>query len=110
VNGCPISRARHKDGIDYLDQKELEAVRDELLGMKLARWHYTQEPAGTKPHLGFMIDDQPNSAAVRPNGEQVDLYGYTSMATATIQVQQKQIEKLEGELEKLKKTVERRCK
>lgn len=110
ANGCPISRVRHKDGVDYLDEKELEAVRDQLLGMKMARWHYKQEPVGTKPHLGFMIDDQPNSAAVRPNGEQVDLYGYTSMATATIQVQQKQIEKLERELEKLRNTVNQRCK
>jgi hypothetical protein len=110
TNGCPISRVRHKDGISYLDDKELGAVRDELLRMKLARWHYKQEPVGARSHLGFLIDDQPASDAVLPNGEQVDLYGYTSMATATIQLQQKQIDKLERELEALKKSVSQRCK
>jgi hypothetical protein len=108
--GCPISRARYKTGIDYLDQKDLEAVRDDFLHMKMARWHYKTDPVGTKPHLGFIIDDQPDSPAVMPNGEHVDLYGYTSMAASTIQLQQKQIDSLQRELKNLRETVNKRCK
>jgi hypothetical protein len=102
---CPISRARHKDAISYLDDSELQRVRDEFLGMRMARWHYTSEPVASRQHLGFIIDDQPNSPAVMSNGERVDLYGYTSMAAATIQVQQKQIDALEREVEALRQAV-----
>jgi hypothetical protein len=107
---CPISRARHKDTISYLDDRQLERVREEFLSMKMARWHYTSEPAATREHLGFIIDDQPSSPAVMGNGERVDLYGYTSMAAATIQVQQKQIDALERELRALREAVESGCR
>jgi len=108
---CPISRARHKDSISFLGASELEQVRDEFLRMKMARWHYKTEPVATREHLGFIIDEQPaDSPAVMGNGERVDLYGYTSMAAATLQVQQKQIEALEREVQALRETVSSQCR
>jgi hypothetical protein len=108
--GCPKSRARYKTAIDYLDRAELEAVRDRLLKMRMAHWRYENEPPTAPPHLGFIIDDQPDSPAVMGNGERVDLYGYASMAAATIQVQQKQIEALEREMRALREAVKNRCR
>jgi len=100
TGGCPISKAEHKSAIDYLSPEELAAVERELMAVKLARWHYTDEsPDATR--LGFLIDDVPGSPAVRPNGEQVDLYGYTSMAVAALQAQAAQIEALETRLKAL---------
>jgi len=110
ASGCPRSLARYKTGIDYLDQAELEAIRDGLLKMRLARWHYKSEPTTERPHLGFIIDDQPGSPAVTANGERVDLYGYASMAAATIQLQQKQIEALEREMRSLREAVNKHCR
>lgn len=43
------------------------------------------------------------SPAVLASREQVDLYGYVSMAVAALQVQQKQIDELERQLAKTKR-------
>jgi hypothetical protein len=50
-----------------------------------------------------MIDDQEGSSAVEANGDTVDLYGYASLAVATLQLQARQIDDLKAEIEKLKK-------
>jgi len=100
TGGCPISKAEHKRDIDYLSPDEVAAVQRELMAMKLATWSYTDEsPDATR--LGFIIDDAPTSPAVRPGGEQVDLYGYTSMTVAALQAQAAQIEALEARLKAL---------
>jgi hypothetical protein len=109
ARGCPKSQAAYKDDIRYLDERELERVRDELLRMKLAHWYYKSEPHAARSHLGFIIDDQPDSPAVMANGERVDLYGYVSMAAATIQLQQKQLDAMERELRLLRDAVSDRC-
>lgn len=100
--GCPISRAAWKEGIHYLSADERERVAAELLATRLARYRYTGERAAVPERLGFIIDDAPRSPAVRPDGERVDLYGYTSMAVATIQTQQAEIEALQAEIEALR--------
>ncbi|MCA9624905.1 MAG: tail fiber domain-containing protein [Myxococcales bacterium] len=102
---CPISRARYKTGIAYLNDADLQRLHDDLLTMRMARWHYRTEPTTAREHLGFIIDDQPQSPAVAASGERVDLYGYTSMAAAAIQVQARQIEALERELQSLREAV-----
>lgn len=99
---CPISRRRYKNDIHYLSPAELARYRDELMAMKLATWRYKQDPS--KERLGFMIDDNEDSAAADAKRDVVDLYGYTSMAVATIQLQARQIEALEREVAALKKT------
>jgi hypothetical protein len=100
--GCPISRARFKKDIDYVPDQRLQSIHDELMTMRLATWRYTSEAESTSPHLGFIIDDNPASASVDATGDRVDLYGYTSMAVAAAQVQNKRIEALERELRSLR--------
>ncbi|MEZ4316273.1 MAG: hypothetical protein R3F61_02165 [Myxococcota bacterium] len=102
VGGCPISQAAAKRDIAYLDPTALRSTADEAMAMKLATWSYTWEEPGTRPHLGFIIDDAPGSAAVRTDGERVDLYGYTSLALAALQVQQAEITALRAELAELR--------
>jgi hypothetical protein len=96
--GCPISRARFKQDIAYLDAQALRAYHAQLMRLSLASYRYKHAPdAG--PQLGFIIDDSAPSVAVQ--GDHVNLYGYLSMAVAAIQVQQREIEALERELERL---------
>lgn len=102
-NGCPISLASAKNEIVYLTDADRERIREDVLTMPLATWKYKTEGGAEKDHLGFIIDDQPPaSPAVRPSGERVDLYGYTSMAVAAIQAQHKQIEALRAEIATLR--------
>lgn len=98
--GCPISRRRYKDDVHYLSPAQLARYRDELLAMKLATWRYKHDPS--KERLGFMIDDNEGSAAVDGKRDLVDLYGYTSMAVATIQLQAQEIEALKSDLAAMK--------
>lgn len=90
--GCPISRRDAKRDIRYLDAADRGAVASSALDLKLATWSYKTDPAGAPPHLGFIIDDQPTSYAVAADGGHVDLYGYTSLAIATIQEQQRRLD------------------
>ena len=103
----PISRRRYKNDIHYLSPAELARYRDELMAMKLATWRYKQDPS--RERLGFMIDDNEDLAAVDAKRDVVDLYGYTSMAVATIQLQARQIEALEREVSEMKKQSARRA-
>ncbi|WP_437325242.1 hypothetical protein [Sorangium sp. So ce381] len=104
--GCPRSRARYKHDIRYLPETELARVRDELVATPLATWRYNHEGGHGREHLGFIIDDNPASPAVASDGDHVDLYGYTSMAVAAIQMQQKQIAALQRELAALRKELD----
>jgi hypothetical protein len=103
--GCPISRASHKKDIDYLSDRQLASLHDDVMSMRLASWRYKGEPEGAREHVGFIIDDAPDSAAVAASGERVDLYGYTSMAVAAAQVQDKRIDALSRELAALRDEV-----
>jgi hypothetical protein len=103
--GCPISRRRYKAEIDYLDRAELARVHDALLAIRLATWRYRHDPA--KQRLGFIIDDDEISPAVDALRDQVDLYGYTSMAVAAIQLQAAQIAELRSELAALERKLDR---
>ncbi|MES2644452.1 MAG: hypothetical protein V4850_33505 [Myxococcota bacterium] len=97
--GCPISLRAAKTEIRYLDDAGATALHDALMGVRLADYRYKTEPVGAKHHLGFLIDDQPaGSPAVLPDGGRVDLYGYTSMAVAALQVQEARIVAQEAEL------------
>ena len=67
--GCPISRARAKTDIHYLDAAELDRVQKDLLGVRLANWRYKTAPADSPPQLGFIIDDLGAGPAINPDGE-----------------------------------------
>ena len=99
--GCPISRARYKTGIRYLSAGERDAMAAELLSTRLARYRYKGASPETKERLGFIIDDQPASVSVAPDGDHVDVYAFTSQAVAAIQVQQEQITALKAQVEAL---------
>lgn len=103
---CPISRRRFKRDIRYLDSAQRDALVRQLLDTRLATYQYRSEAGATRPHLGFLIDDQPHSPAVLPSGERVDLYGYTSMAVAAIQAQAEQIQRLEAEIARLQRALD----
>ena len=102
---CPISLRRYKTDIHYLDRAEADQRADALLQTRLARYHYKGADPRQPARLGFLIDDQPTSPAVLPDGQHVDVYGYTSMAVATIQRQQAEIDALRAELDLLRAEV-----
>jgi hypothetical protein len=103
LGGCPISSKNFKNDVSYLGEGELQALHDEALGLKLATYHYKPQFSDPNPtHLGFIIEDAPTSAAVEQGKNRIDLYGYLSMVVATMQVQEKEIESLRGELARVR--------
>ncbi len=105
--GCPVSTRRAKTGIHYLTAQERAAIARQTLQIPLATWQYRQRPEAT-PHLGFIIEDITPSPAVRASEDQVDLYGYSSMILATVQVQQAEIEELRAQVADLSRRLEAR--
>jgi hypothetical protein len=107
AGGCPISLAAWKKDIRYLDEAERQRHHDALIRMPLATWRYRAEGADTPARLGFLIDDVGAAPCVQPSGQRVDLYGYTSMTVAAVQVQAREIEALRAELDALRREVAR---
>jgi hypothetical protein len=105
VGGCPKSSRDFKQDIHYLSEQDLERLHDETLRTKLATYKYKSTIADPDPtHLGFIIEDQPQSLAIDRKHTGVDLYGYVSMAVATMQVQEREIAQLKKEVEVLRAT------
>jgi hypothetical protein len=116
ATNCPISLRSAKRDIQYLPPEARSAVAQRLLNTRLATYQYNKQ-TDDRQHFGFIIDDDPQSPAVAADGGHVDLYGYTSMAVATLQeqalqiqtqhaqlqAQQVQIDALRAEIEALKK-------
>ncbi len=100
IGGCPISSKMYKEGIEYLGVSDLQRLHDEALGIKLATYRYKSRVDNPNPtHLGFIIEDNPQSAAVDAMHNRVNMYGYVSMVVAGMQVQEKEIAELRKELE-----------
>ncbi len=100
----PTSSRRFKDDITYVTPTELEHLKDALVKVRLATFRYKQ---GDKSrHLGFIIEDSPDIPASDMARSQVDLYAYASMAVAALQVQARQIEQLEADVDSLSNEVE----
>ena len=104
---CPISRRRYKRDVEYLARSDLERLRDQLLAIKLASFRYAGEAPSAAPRLGFVIEDVEPSPSVDRTHDAVDLYGYVSMAVATVQVQGSEIRSLQREIEGLRQQVNR---
>ncbi len=98
---CPISRRAAKEDIRYLGAEEAKRLHDELMKFRLATFRYKATAARTQ--LGFIIDDVVPSPSVDPGRDMVDLYGYTSMAVAALQTQQREIRALEREVAALRR-------
>ena len=61
-------------------------------GLRLATYTYKPEVADPGvTHLGFVIEDNPDSQAVSGARGRVDMYGYVSMVVASMQVQEREI-------------------
>ena len=106
---CPISQRDKKRDIKYLDDAGLQKQAKDLLALKLATYQYKEAPATSAHRLGFIIEDGAPAVSVDEKREHVDLYGYTSLAVATLKVQQKQIEALKAEIDALKAQLARRA-
>lgn len=98
---CPISLRSAKHDIDYVSTDRRDDLAKDLMKFRLAEYTYNDDPSGAR-HLGFIIDDVGASPAVAPNGQRVDVYGYTTMAVAALQQQQQEIELLKAEIAALK--------
>lgn len=111
TGGCPISRVSYKQDIRYLSDLQKRQIHQEIRGLKLATYRYKDAGPGGAQRLGFLIDDIERSAgstlataALDAERDQVDLYGYISMAVAALQVQARQIEVLQAEVKVLRET------
>ena len=105
LTGCPISKAQYKTEIQYLTPSDQDQLSNQLLQTRLASYRYTASGPQGRRHLGFIIDDDPHSPAVDPERDMVDLYGYLSMAVATIQNQQRQIDQLQQQIKALREAL-----
>ncbi|MEZ4234668.1 MAG: hypothetical protein R3F59_00570 [Myxococcota bacterium] len=106
TGGCPISLRAYKHDVHYLSDGERQAAAAKALGVRLATWRYDGEVGPGKPHLGFVIDDDPASPAVQPDGRHVDVYGYASLAVAAVQEQQAQLDALQAQVAALRAELE----
>ena len=117
--GCPISARQSKRDVAYLTQSQQQNLAENLLAFKLATWNYKNDPADTDQRLGFIIEDvlgDPGAAslfqsspAVDEKRGMVDLYGFLSMAVATLQTQQREMDSLRSEVESLKASMSQQC-
>ncbi|HEY4885985.1 MAG TPA: hypothetical protein VII08_20340 [Myxococcales bacterium] len=102
--GCPVSRMRYKKDIHYLSREELGGYARDLLALPLADFRY--RGGDERMRLGFMIDGHESLACV--DGDHVDLYSYTSMAVATLQIQQAEIAELRRQVAGLRAEMAKR--
>jgi hypothetical protein len=105
-----MGRILPQESIHYLSDAELLAVADETLRTRVASYRYTI--GAPDERLGFIIEDDPLSPAVVHDKDRIDLYGYTTMAIATLQMQMREIEELRREVNALRRELESRrtCK
>lgn len=97
-----ISREEFKRDIHYLDTAARDEIGEMFLNTPIATWNYKMDDPNAPQRLGFIIEDIEPSFAVKDQiGDEVNLYGYISMATAAIQMQQDQIKKLQEQVKVL---------
>lgn len=96
-SGCPISSRRFKTEIHYLESAELAELAQSVDQIRLASYVYKSDPHAVR-QLGFIVEDNAGTPAVQLERSRVDLYGYTSMAVAAVQTQNKRVAALESEI------------
>ncbi|MHB1844463.1 MAG: tail fiber domain-containing protein [Deltaproteobacteria bacterium] len=102
---CPVSSRRYKKDIAYLTPAEEDRMRGELLRLPLATFRYKSEGEEARARLGFMVEDATSPACVAAPGDRVDLYGYTSLAVAALQSQERELRALRAEVVELRAEV-----
>jgi hypothetical protein len=103
-SGCPVSRRAAKREIEPVSPEQLAELYSQLRAIQLSTYQYRDQPASAPRRLGFIIDDTKAPAAIQPDGNHVDLYGYASMAVAAVQIQAREIEELKARLRALEAT------
>lgn len=98
--GCPRSSRSAKRDIRYLAPDDLARLSRALEDLRLASYVYRDDPQ-SKERLGFIIEDGAPAVALDRDESGVDLYGYASLAVATLQVQAARIARLEADLARL---------
>lgn len=106
AGGCPISRARFKQDVRYLDDTQKQQIREEIEDLQLASYRYRNGRIGGPLRLGFLIDDVVErknsgllaSAAIDAERDQAELYGCISMAVAALRAQRRQTASLQAEV------------
>jgi hypothetical protein len=106
TGGCPISSRRWKADIAYLTAHDRQEIAEQVARFKLARYKYKDDPAG-HPHLGFILEDAPDSPAADLDRERVDLYAYLSMVVASLQTQRQTLQAQTREIEALRSEIRR---
>ena len=96
-----VSTRKAKDDIVYVTDVEQLALAKQALALKLATYHYKQDPTRTKK-LGYILEDAPGAASSDLAREEVDLYAYASMVLAATKVQEKRLDALEKEMASLR--------
>lgn len=101
--GSRKSSAEYKYDIRYLSAEERAEVASQLYSLPLAEWSYNDAIENDdRRHLGIITQDVGPGPVVTSDGKQVDLYGYTSIAIAAIQEQQRTIEVMQQEITSLR--------
>lgn len=100
--GCPISRSRFKQDIDYLDAAERDDYYRQLLDIDLATYRY-RERSDRKTQLGVILEDNEHGVWVDPANDRVDVYGFTSLAVAGVQAQAAELATMRAELDELRR-------
>ena len=104
---CPVSLRETKRDIRPLDAAALAAAHRQASSLPLSTWSYRADPPGARRRLGFVIEDVGASPAVTLDGQHVDLYGYTSLALAALQDQDRQIAELQAQVAELRAEIDR---
>jgi hypothetical protein len=102
--GCPISSRRFKHDVQYLTDADREECARQVGTIRLARYRYQ---GSDEVRLGFVLEDDPPAVSVDRERDMVDLYGYSSLAVAALQVQERRIEALEREVRELRSSTRR---
>jgi len=104
-SSCALSSRRFKEDIAYLSPEQLDELTEQVMSLHLATFRYKQ--GGTARHLGYILEDTPEAAASDVEHQRVDLYAYTSMAVAALQVQARDLRQLEVDVDALTWQVEK---
>jgi hypothetical protein len=102
--GCPISSRRFKRDVEYLTDADREECARQVGTIRLARYRYK---GSDEVRLGFVLEDDPPAVSVDRELDRVDLYGYSSLAVAALQVQERRIAALEREVRELRSSTRR---
>lgn len=101
-NRTPLVRSRVRGMVRFrLEQRTAAGRAGRVPRRRGAGGVRDRAPKANATHLGFIVEDQPPSLSVDRGHDRVDLYGYMSMAIATMQVQDKEIAELKRQVHEL---------